>query len=57
MISKINNQTYTLGNKVCIKIVGASRDTRQIDFCLYDRNRNEEIGYGEEKNKKVKKKY
>jgi len=57
MISKINNQTYTLGNKVCIKVIGASRDTRQIDFCLYDKDKDEVIGYVEEKRQKIKKKH
>ena len=57
IINKITNQVYTLGNSVCVKVINANKDTRQIDFCLFDKNKNEEIGYGSEKIKKIEKKY
>ena len=46
---------YTLGSKVIIQVVRASKELRQIDFIIYDKEK--EVENGEEKVKKIKKKY
>ena len=58
LIGRNTHTFYTIGTKVVIKVINACKETRQIDFTLYDKEKeNEEVSYGEEKIKKIKKKY
>ena len=50
-----SKKVYTLGTPVEIEVTNASRETRQIDFILYDKEK--EVNDGKEKSEKVKKKY
>ena len=54
-IGSKSKKIYTLGTPIEVEVVNASKDTRQIDFILYKEEK--EVGNGEEKIKKIKKKY
>ena len=50
-----SGKLYTLGTPVEIKVINACKETRQIDFMFYDKEK--EVNDGEEKTKKIEKKY
>ena len=57
LIGANSHKLYTLGTKVDIKVTNASKETRQIDFILYDKEKESVVDYVQEKVKKIKKKY
>ncbi len=57
LVGANSKKYYTLGTIIDVEVINANRDTRQIDFSLYDPNKlEEEVKYGKEKVKKIKKK-
>ena len=61
VIGKNTHKLYTLGTPVEVEVINANKETRQIDFILYDKDKeneeSKEVNYGKEKVKKIKKKY
>ena len=55
LIGERSKKIYTLGTKVVVKVINASKELRQIDFTIYDEEK--EVNDGKEKVKKIKKKY
>ena len=54
LIGANSHKFYTLGTKVMVKVINASKELGQIDFLLYEKEK--EVGY-EEKIKKIKTEY
>ena len=54
LIGVNSHKLYTLGTKVDVKVIRASKELRQVDFSLYDKEKEVK---DEEKNKKNQKKY
>ena len=53
LIETKTNKLYTIGSKVTIKVLSASKESRRIDFIL----EKDDLDYEKEKVKKIKKKY
>ena len=51
LIGKTSHKLYTLGTKLVVKVINSCKDTRQIDFTLYDKEKEE----GSNNYKKLKK--
>ena len=57
LIGANSHKLYTLGTKLDIKVIASSKETRQIDFTIYDKEKESVVEYGKEKIKKIKKKH